>query len=188
MLRTVFCCCAGYHSFELLVQSRVVDYGHTYGHTGATIQTNNGYVTSGVPHSFSGPRPFSRQSSDMPTDVMENVDFTLDSWLLSHGIHGYTGFPWLYGDDDHGVFLPWIWERNRNVWFVGGFPFVCRLAAGAICVGVLSVVGRCLLWRLGQWRKWLKRPLSSSPCPEPVGDKLAGIENFPVNVITGLDH
>ena len=119
-----------------------------------------------------------------PLMLMEGVDFTLDSWLPSHDIHGYSGFPWLYGDGDHGVFLPWMWERNRNVWFVGGFPFVCRLAAGAICVGALCVVGRCLLWRLGQWRKWLKRrPLSSSPRPEPVGDKLAELENFPVNVI-----
>ena len=120
--------------------------------------------------------------------LMEGVDFTLYSWLPSYDIHGYTGFPWLYGEDDHGVLLPWMWERNRNVWFVGGFPFVCRLAAGSICVGVLCVVGRCLLWRLGQWRKWLKRPLGSSPRPEPVGDKLAELENFPVHVIIRLDR
>lgn len=118
---------------------------------------------------------------------MEGVDFTLDSWLPSHSIiHGYTGFSWLYGEDDQEVcFFPWMWERN---WIVGGFPFVCKLAAGAVTVGVLCVVGRCLLWRLGQWRKWLKRPLSSPPRPEPVGNKLAGkegwLENFEVNVIS----
>ena len=137
-----------------------------------------------------GPRPFFRVNASQgicPLIFMEGVDFTLDSWLPSHSIiHGYTGFSWLYGEDDQGVcFFPWMWERN---WIVGGFPFVCKLAAGAVTVGVLCVVGRCLLWRLGQWRKWLKRPLSSPPRPEQVGNKLAGkegwLENFEVNVIS----
>jgi len=95
---------------------------------------------------------------------MDSIDFTLDAWLPS------PGFLWLYGEDEPGVYLPWLGVRKS--WLVAVFPF----ASGVICVGLLLVLQRAARWRRSSGR-CLNQPhiiSVSNPKdrPEPEGEEV----------------
>ena len=104
---------------------------------------------------------------------MDNIDFSLDAWLPS------PGFLWSYGEDEFGIYLPWLGVRKN--WLVVVFPFARGLVSGAICVGVLLLLQQAARWRRSSGRCLKQTRNVRLPNPEPRPEPDGG--EVPVQVL-----